>query len=236
MVSVVRSVVLVAACCVAGAAGAWGFSPDYAYYGAPDARFLTSSHTLQQLGNGTFAAAKKGRTTARVARTASTVRFEPASAPIAPARLAQSYPAGGRAQAQAFFTETLAGWHRIEAKFGLPRNDLAGAVAAFVAGNYIAYHDEPFPDRHFKALVAQMREAIDDADALRRSSNAEKQELYETLAILGTYMALTREALQKAQDPKLAAQVRAAAHDYLRQFLNVDAARLRITASGLSID
>ena len=84
-------------------------------------------------------------------------RFSPGARPIAPRRLALSYPEASRARAEQFFGQTLAGYHDIEAKFGLRKYDIAGAIATFVAGNYIAYRDEPFPDAHFKPLVQQMR-------------------------------------------------------------------------------
>ena len=173
---------------------------------------------------------------ARVTATPATARFDASSSTIAPSRLAQSAPPAGRAQAQAFFERTLETYHQIESRFGLPRNDLAGAVAAFVAGNYIAYRDEPFPDRYFKPLVQQIRGALESGAVLQGSSNADKQELYEHMAILGTYMALTREALQKQPDPQLLANMKHAARDYLQQGLKLDPERMQLTDQGLVVN
>jgi hypothetical protein len=153
--------------------------------------------------------------------------------PIAPAKLAKGYPQSTRPQAEKFFSQTLETYHGIESQFGLKRNDLAGALAAFVAGNYIAYRNEPFPDQQFKPLVEQLRGSLASTVGLQRASDTEKQELYESLAIVGTQMAVTREALQKKPDEKIAAKMKAAARGYLQQLLNIDPDRMRLTDHGL---
>jgi hypothetical protein len=231
----VRTMVLLAAMAAASGALAQMYSPGYGTYGAPMSNYLASSYLVQQVANGTRdAGSRKAPRAVTVAADAAELRFSPAR-PIAPRVLAQSYPEASRARAEQFFAQTLTGYHGIEAKFGLRKYDLAGAVATFVAGNYIAYRDEPFPDEHFKPLVQQMRGAIGGMAALRGASDADKQELYEQLAILGTYMALTREGLQQRPDPQLAASMKRAAKQYLEQFLKVDPARMSIGAQGLTL-
>jgi hypothetical protein len=162
--------------------------------------------------------------------------FKSAGRPIAPAKLAKGFPQSSRAQAEQFFSQTLEAYHRIESQFGLKRNDLAGALAAFVAGNYIAYRNEPFPDQHFKPLVQQLRGSLASTPGLQKASDAEKQELYESLAIVGTQMALTREALQKKPDAKIAANMKAAARAYLQQVMKLDPDRMRLTDQGLTFN
>jgi hypothetical protein len=124
-------------------------------------------------------------------------------------------------------------YRAIESHFGLKRNDLSGAIAAFIAGNYTALRDEPFPDKNFQPLVRQIRSAIDGLAPLRNASDHAKQELYEHLAIVGAYMALTREALVKNPNPKLTHDMQAAARNYLLEFLHIDPARLKITPQGM---
>src|SRR5688500_18904030 len=54
--------------------------------------------------------------------------------------------------------EALLGKYRLmEERFELPHGDVPGAVAAFIAGNYMALRDVDFPDQGFSALVAQVR-------------------------------------------------------------------------------
>jgi hypothetical protein len=208
-------------------------SPVYATYGAPMSNFLSSSYLLNQ--SALAAVGSRSKSTGSSSSSSKPLDFPVSAVPIVPRKLAAGYPPAQRADAEKLFQQTLEGYHGIESKFGLRRNDIAGAVAAFIAGNYIAYHDQPFPDAHFGPLVRQMRERMYGVPALRSASAAERQEMYEQLAILGTYMALTREALQKTPDPKLKDGMKRAARNYLEQFLRIDPDRIRIGPEGLTV-
>ena len=227
-----------ALCLLALHAPAQMLLPAYGTYGAPTSNFLSTSHLLQQVaGNATRTAAPRGGSKpAAHAPAAAGVSFVSNGATIAPKKLAQGYPQQIRSEAEKLFALTLEQYHRLEANFGIPKYDLGGAMAAFVAGNLVAYSDEPFPDAQFQALVQQMREAISRTPAINSASQAERQELYEQLAIVGTYMALTREALQRSGDRDKKTHMRAAAFGYLEQFLQIDPARARITAAGLVVN
>ena len=64
----------------------------------------------------------------------------------------------------------------------------------------------------------------------------EKQELYENLAILGTFMAMMREALLRSPDQKIAANMKVAARGYLLDALKLDPDRMKITEQGLVVN
>jgi hypothetical protein len=97
----------------------------------------------------------------------------------------------------------------------------------------MAYRNVDFPDEHFKPLVAQMRQIIGSNPDFAKASNAEKQEMYEQMAILGMFMANTQMALKEKPNAQIAANMRQAAKGYLEQFLKTDADRVQITAQGL---
>jgi hypothetical protein len=242
----IASTVSLLACSMASAQ--YGFTPQWAFHGAPEAQMLHQNYVMQQIANGTYLKGTRstGSSTSKpapkpapvqsAARPPAPLTFDPPSGPVAPARLARAYPTDQRAKVEQVFGQTLQTWHGLESQFGLRRNDLGGALAAFVAGNYAAYRDEPFPDQLFKPLVQQMQAVLRATGALERLDAAQKQELYEHLAILGTYMLLTREALQKAPDARIAANMKAAARGYLQQALQLDAQRMRLTDQGLVVD
>jgi hypothetical protein len=148
-------------------------------------------------------------------------------------KLAAHYPPGKRVEVTRTFNEMFVGYQKIEAQFGIPKNDLAGAVAAFIAGNFMAYRDVDFPDANFVPLVNQMRSIISGNATFAQSTAGEKQDMYEQMAILGTYMALTRDALKKQPNTQTQANLKQAAKGYLEQFLKTDADRVQITANGL---
>ena len=234
-----RIIVLIASLCACSLAAAqYGFTPDWAFHGAPEAQALHQSYVMQQIANGTYLKGT-GKSSAKAAPTpksAAALTFDAQSQPIAPAKLARAYPQETRAKAEQTFGQTLDTYHKLESQFGLRRNDLGGALAAFVAGNYAAYRNEAFPDKLFKPLVQQMQTVLQSTGTLEKAGAAEKQELYENLAILGTYMLLTREALQKSPDPKIAANMKTAARGYLQQALKLDPDRMRLTDQGLVVN
>ena len=158
----------------------------------------------------------------------------PTGQPRAPHLLAERYPQAQRAKVEHAYFEALRTYGELEKKFGIPPNDVAGAVAAFIAGNYMAWRDVDFPDADFPPLVAQMREVLALNPAFMRSSSAEKRDMYEQLATIGSFMAITRMALKKQpSEGRVAANFRSAAKANLEQFLKTDVDRISLTHSGL---
>lgn len=155
--------------------------------------------------------------------------------PQMPRQMAAAYPAEQRANAERTFTQLLDGYHQIERRFGIPRYDVAGAVAAFLAGSYMGYRNTGFPDQHFKPLVEQMRQIIGADPQFARASAQAKQDMYEQLAILGMFVATTQMALENKPDAQIAANLRRTAKGYLELFLKTSADRVSMTAEGLVI-
>jgi len=161
------------------------------------------------------------------------VGAEPAGVP---AKLAQDFPAAARASAEQTYRQMLGKYPQLMKQLGVPSDDLASAVATFLAGSYVAYKDVSFPDRNFRPLYEQIRGIIATDPAFARSSQPERRDTYERMAIIGVYMALTREALVQHPDPVIAANMKTAARGYLQQFMNLDPDRIRISERGLSVE
>jgi hypothetical protein len=159
----------------------------------------------------------------------------PARVAQVPKAMAAQYPARDRARMEQTFSDLLTGYAKIEKQFGLPQRDLAGAVAAFVAGSYMGYHGTDFPDRQFLPLVEQMRSIIAAEPAYAAASPAARQEMYEHLTILGMFAANAQMALKQQPNPQTAARMRQACKTYLERFLKTDADRVLITDQGLVI-
>jgi hypothetical protein len=171
---------------------------------------------------------------AAVKRAATTA--PPPASTSTPRALAARYPADQRARIERAFSESLRSYQQIEARFGIPGNDVAGALAAFVAGSYMAYRDVDFPDQYFPVLVAQMRNVLSNNPAFQHASAAEKRDVYEQTAIIGTFMAATRETLKRQPpDATVARNFRASARANLEQFLKTDADRVTVGEQGLVI-
>lgn len=160
----------------------------------------------------------------------------PSRAPhSAASELALNYPSSERARIADVFENLLKGYAEIERRFGIVPGDLGGAVAAFVAGNMMALHQQPFPDEHFVALVQQMRSVVASNPEFSRVDAREQRRAYEQMAIIGMFMAGTQMALAQKPDPALQARTAAAARQYLAKIIPGDIDRLAITPAGLDM-
>lgn len=152
--------------------------------------------------------------------------------PLGPRKLALAYPLQNQAAAEQTFTRLLSGYSQIESRFGISRGDMAGAMAALVAGSLSACRDEDIPDAGFLKAVNQLRSAIGSDPDFTRVGNAEKQEAYEQFAIIGTMLALTRTGLKQQPNPANEKRLRAAGCAYLKQF-GIDPTTAALTEEGL---
>ena len=150
--------------------------------------------------------------------------------------LVAAYPESAQAKVRREFGNLLQTFRKLEKQFDLPANDVATAVAAYLAGSYAAYTDVTFPDAHFKPLVAQVRRILQADAGFADASDATRQQMYERLATLGMLMTVTQLGLQQKPDARLNANMRAAGGDYLESFLGIPASRVRIAAQGLELE
>lgn len=150
-------------------------------------------------------------------------------------QLAQAVPAEQREQMTQVYLQAYDTWRQLERKLGLPADDAASAVAAFIAGNYMAYRDTEVPDAAYLRLVHQMRSALAGSEAFARSSPADKRKLYERMAMVGTFMAVARLSLQKQPNATAQSNFRNAAAANLEMALKVPADQVRIGDKGLAL-
>jgi hypothetical protein len=210
----------------------WGISGDVAQDMANEAmRDVLMRDVLADMGTQRRAPASRGPT---ASRGSSTIVALGDTRSVVQA-LAARYPVAKRAEAERLFATLLRNYAGIEQRFGIPAGDVSGAVAAFIAGQYMGYHNRDFPDAHFAPLVAQMRSKVRDNPGFAGASASDQRGLYARLAILGMFMASTQMALKQKPDAAIEARMRAAASRNLQQFLGVAPERVIIGSAGLVI-
>lgn len=155
--------------------------------------------------------------------------------PVLPGRIAATYPQNDRAGVQRSMNGLLTDYAKIEQYFGIPHGDVAGPMAAYIAGSYMAYHNMSFSNDDFRPLVTQIRNTISAAPEFQKASVAEKQTLYEQLAIGSMIMIKAQRSLERAPDARKAAQLKQAAKSGLENFLKVDADRVRLGHQGMRV-
>lgn len=150
-------------------------------------------------------------------------------------QLAQAVPAAQRERMAQVYLQSFDTYRQLERKLGLPANDVAGAVAAFIAGNYMAYRNVDVPDEIYHRLVAQVRGALTGSRSFAGASPGDKRALYEQMAMVGTFMAVARLSLQQRPDPAAQQNFRDSARANLEAALKVPAEQVNLNANGLSL-
>jgi hypothetical protein len=162
--------------------------------------------------------------------------FMPSAQVNSAAQLASVYPAAGRAQAQLLFTQLLQTFRQAEVQYKLPTNDVPNGVAMFLMGAHTGFRGKDMDDSAFVPLVEQLRAIMVASPQFAKISDAEKQQLYEQMAIIGMFVSGTYYALQKKPDAQLEKSMVAAGANYLRSFLGVEPARINFTGQGLVLN
>jgi hypothetical protein len=147
--------------------------------------------------------------------------------------LAQRFPAQHRAAMTKAYEEAFGFWQKLETQLGLVPNDVAAGVAAFIAGNYTAFMQQPVPDENFKSLVLQMQSLLSRNPQFMQSSPAAKRSMFEQLAMVGTFMVVYREHLNRQPNPNEETNFRNAAKANLEAALGLNVERLQIGPQGL---
>lgn len=150
-------------------------------------------------------------------------------------QLAEAVPAEQRERTRRAYVQAFEVYRQLERRLGLPAGDAAGAVAAYIAGNYMALHGVEVPDPHFLQLVRQVRGALDKSPDFRRLSSSGRRRLYEQSAMVGTFMAVARLSLEKTPQPAVEQGFRDAARAHLQAALNTSPDRVLIDGSGLHL-
>ena len=196
-------------------------------YNAPASNFISSTFLNQQA---LINATKPG------APQAARQQLALASPQVArsAAELAQAAPAAQRARLEKVYVQLMPGYHQLEQKLGWPADDVAGAMAALLAGNYMAMTGNELSDASVTAAGNQLRASASVQNLLNQLSTADRRRLYEQCAMLGTFMALANKTSQQ-QPANVVANLRQSARENLRVVLGDAADTLRFTAQGMEL-
>lgn len=123
---------------------------------------------------------------------------------------------------------------QIEQRLGWPRNDVAGAMAAFIVGNYMVMRGVEVSDEHTQALAEQLASKPEMSVRLGAQTPQALRSLYEQCAMVGTFMALAQLSLKTTPQPAAQQQhLRDSARANLQLVLGRDPERLSLGPNGL---
>jgi len=151
-------------------------------------------------------------------------------------QLASAYPPEDLPRIKEQYTKLIHAFtEAMPSAYGIPKNNLAAAYAAILAGSYAAYTGQPFPDDKIKPLYRQMEQLMRGDPKISEASMKEKASMYQVWVGLGMAMLMGQTELAKNPNanPEQRAQLQKVGGDSLRALLHVEPERVRFTANGL---
>lgn len=170
----------------------------------------------------------------RARQAAPTLPLGPPQTQRSAAELAEALPPQHRARMEKAYAELMPFYHQIEGKLGWPPDDLAGAIAALLAGNYMAMTGSEVSDAAVIAAARQFRESESIQTMLRALGPHDRRRLYEQCAMLGTFMTLANRTTAR-QQPDVVTGLRRSAHANLRAVLGAASEQLRFDSTGVHL-
>jgi hypothetical protein len=162
--------------------------------------------------------------------------FRPVAASLYPQQLAREAAASEaeRREMEAVFAMCLQNYEANMRRQNQPVKDVARAVSYFIGVNYNVLHGGgTVTPAQGSALRAGIKDALGADESFRRLSDREKQQIYETMAVLAEFVALNMSVADERGNKQLAEATRSMAKDNLERLFGASAASIRITDQGL---
>ncbi len=224
--------------CNANTASAQGYVMEFGQtYNAPMSNFISNS-ALNNLSmiNATVPDAKSKKTPQAAQHLDAPRANAAAQLQRNATELAQRFPSAQRDPMAQAYLQSFDVYRKLEAKFGWSPNDVAGALAAFVVGNYMVLNGSDVPDAEFAAVADQLRRDPKINTTFSGQPSQTLRTMYEQSAMVGTFMALAQMSQKTTpQPPAQQANLRDSARANLKQVLGTDPERLQISAQGMRL-
>ncbi|ODB86044.1 hypothetical protein A3195_10295 [Candidatus Thiodiazotropha endoloripes] len=152
-------------------------------------------------------------------------------------QLAGNFPEANRANMEKLFNIALFVQKRIEQAARAPEGDIPTATASFLYGIWSAYNEgAEIPEQNLLHLHKQVEQMIASNQALSQglenASPADRQKLYEYLAMTGNWMVMFQDTFKKGPDQKVVTNIKNIARELLQASFKIDVEKLRISQDG----
>ena len=119
----------------------------------------------------------------------------------------------------------------------LKPNNLAAAMAYFIAANVMAYHGMEMPiDSHVTQLMQSLQRAMARIPAFAQMTDLEKQKMHDWLVCMGGFSFTNYMEAKERKDPQGLATMKQFADYSMRLVLGVEAKNLRLSGSRIVVD
>lgn len=245
IVTAVALSVLVGGMGVTAARGQGIFSSsDFSGAGAYDYRLSSALHPSSNADNSrtsnSGAATRNARsgTSRGVVRASSgTTTFRPVGGTIFPQQLAAQFAKTpqDRQELEQLFMKCLNLYEDKARSNGGEVHDVARAMTYFVNINYATVKGVPLSESQFNAMRDEVRTGLLNDDKFQAMSAREKQKMYETMAVMASYVMIGYSDSETKGDAKGLQLFREIAKENLEKLLGVPLSRVRFTDKGLDL-
>lgn len=118
-------------------------------------------------------------------------------------------------------------------KAGTPLNDVTRAISFFIATAYNVAANARLTAAQVEALRADVRQFLQTNQDFQAASDRQKQETYETMVILGEYVALGYVIGLQQKNQEIQRAFQDVAKDQLERFLGTSVKSLKFTEQGI---
>ncbi|MEW8352156.1 MAG: DUF6683 family protein [Candidatus Thiodiazotropha taylori] len=152
-------------------------------------------------------------------------------------QLAGNFPEPNRANMDKIFNIALFVQKRIEQAARVPEGDIPTATASFLYGIWSAYNEgAEIPEQNLLHLHNQVAQLIASNQALsqglQNANQADRQKLYEYLAMTGNWMVMFQDTFKKGPDQKMVTNIKNMARELLQASFKIDVENLHISQEG----
>jgi hypothetical protein len=152
-------------------------------------------------------------------------------------QLANLFPEQYRQQMERVFNISLYVQKRIEKAAKVPEGDIPTATASLLYGAWSAYNEgAEIPEENLLTLHKQVAELIASNSAMQKgiqnAAPAQRQKLYEYLAMTGNWMIMLQDEFKKNPDKNTVTNIKNMAKNLLQASFKIDVEKLRISQDG----
>jgi hypothetical protein len=171
-------------------------------------------------------------------RPAGTTLFRPVAQSLMPRMLASQFSTNAqeRQLMEQVFSQCLQFYEDRAREQNVPLHDVASATSYFININYLVYSDgRGMTAQQFAALKNMIRSNLASSEKFQAMSHREKQELYEMLSIIGSFVMAGYTLAEQQGNQQAQAAIRQVAEQALGAALGAPISRVSFTDQGVQI-
>jgi hypothetical protein len=150
-------------------------------------------------------------------------------------KMAVNFPKEHQEKLELAFNESYQLYLKLESNVGIPKGDVAGAVAGFIIANYEAVNDRKIivSKNEILTVANQIRVSLASNADFAKASMADKQNMYEQMGTIAAFVTIANNTFKQHPNPEGEKNLHNMASTLLEKFLKMPANKVKINKSGL---